>query len=42
LEAIEIRKILLKMGKSWVSMDRTGIMGWDNFNNKNFYFIWGK
>jgi hypothetical protein len=42
LEAIEIRKILLKMGKSWVSMDRTGIMEWDNFNNKNFYFIWGK
>lgn len=31
-------KIVLKLGKAWMSIDRTGIVSWSG--TRNYYYIW--
>lgn len=32
--------VVFKFGKSWISIDRSGVMGWNNFKKRNFFFIY--
>lgn len=32
------KNIILKLGKAWMSIDRTGIVAWSG--TRNYYYIW--
>lgn len=35
-------KYTVKIGKSWLSIDKTGIVIWLQPTHRNYYFIWSK
>jgi len=36
-----VKKWVIEIGKSWLSLDRTGLMMWWNLVKRNYYLIWG-
>ena len=38
----KISHITFRLGKHWISFDRSGIMGWNDFKKKNFFFIFSE